>query len=43
MKFRDIDFSQLDKEYKPHNLDTVEPFWKKYIKESERTNNEIER
>ena len=43
MKFEDLDFAQLDSEYKVHNLDTTEPFWKKHLKELDGQDSEIDK
>lgn len=37
MQFKGIDVIDFDKEYKPHDLDTVQPFWKQYLPHMERT------
>lgn len=36
MSFDDIEIEELDKQYKKHDLDTREPFWKQYIKTQEK-------
>lgn len=35
MKFKSTDLKTVDQNYKVHNDDTIEPFWKKLIKEQE--------
>lgn len=35
MKFKSIELKEFDKSYRLHDLDTTEPFWKKYIQERE--------
>ncbi len=42
-QFIDTDLVEFDKEYKIHELDTTEPFWKKYLQESERQDSEMHR
>lgn len=34
-KFKSIDLKEFDNRYKLHDLDTAEPFWKKYVQERE--------
>lgn len=43
MQFQDLDINEFDKKYMIHNLDTAKPFWKKYLPEAERDNNEVEK
>lgn len=33
--FKNIDLKEFDRNYKLHDLDTTEPFWQKYIKQTE--------
>lgn len=42
MQFKSIDVMDFDKEYKPHDLDTVQPFWKQYLPQMEKTYRENE-
>ena len=35
MKFKGVDLKEFDDKYKLHDLDTAEPFWKRFIKERE--------
>ena len=41
-EFRNVSVEEFDKNYKVHSLDTTQPFWKKYIKEKENINMEID-
>lgn len=43
MKFRDMDVTELDNKYKIHDLDTASPFWKKYLCNDERENDEFQK
>jgi len=36
MQFRSMDVTDLDNKYKIHDLDTANPFWKKYLRTDER-------
>ena len=42
MQFKGIDVIDFDKEYKPHDFDTVQPFWKQYLPQMEKTYRENE-
>lgn len=35
MKFESIELKELDEKYKVHDLDTTEPFWKRFMQERE--------
>lgn len=41
-KFSEIELSEFDKEYKVHDFDTAEPFWKQYIHEKEEIKENIQ-
>ena len=43
MQFRNISVNELEDKYKTHNLDTVEPFWKKYLSKEERKSDELQK
>lgn len=43
MQFRSMDVTDLDNKYKIHNLDTANPFWKKYLRADERENDEFQK
>jgi len=43
MQFENIDIPEFDHQYKTHNLDTAEPFWKRELTKNERENETIER
>ena len=36
MQFKDLSLDEINNKYKTHNLDTTEPFWKKYLSKEER-------
>ena len=36
MQFENVEVSEFDHCYKMHNLDTRDPFWKKYLKREEK-------
>ncbi len=43
MQFRNMDLIELDDKYKIHDLDTANPFWKKYLSKDERENDELQK
>lgn len=43
MQFRSMDVTELDNNYKIHDLDTANPFWKKYLSKDERKNDEFQK
>lgn len=43
MQFRNIKLNELGDKYKTHNLDTAEPFWKKYLSKEERESDELQK
>ena len=43
MRFRNISVNELEDKYKTHNLDTAEPFWKKYLSKEERKSDELQK
>ena len=38
-----MDVTDLDNKYKIHDLDTANPFWKKYLRTDERENDEFQK
>lgn len=43
MQFRNMDLIELDNKYKIHDLDTANPFWKKYLSKDEREIDEFQK
>ncbi len=43
MQIKGIDISEFDKNFKLHDLNNVQPFWKKYLSIDEKTNEELEK
>lgn len=43
MQFRNIKLNELGDKYKTHNLDTAEPFWRKYLSKEERESDELQK
>lgn len=43
MQFRNMDVIELDSKYKIHDLDTANPFWKKYLSKDERKIDEFQK
>lgn len=43
MQFRNMDVTELDNKYKIHDLDTANPFWKKYLSKDVRENEDMQK